>query len=146
MAENELDPTGRDQHEPGAKLDAGKPRPALVLGNFSRALSAVTDVGSYGARKYTDNGWRTVPEGVERYTEAMIRHWLEECADKKYDAETNLLHAAHLAWNALARLELMLLSGRQDTDEQPSNYPETPDSSNHIGDINKMVPPPGGDG
>ena len=102
------DPTGRDQHEPGAKLDALKPRPALVLGGFSRALLAVTHVGTYGAIKYTPDGWRTVPDGVERYSEAMMRHWLDESQGIKCDAESNMLHAAHLAWNALARLELML--------------------------------------
>jgi hypothetical protein len=103
------DPNGKDQHEPGSKLDAGKPRPALVLGDFSRALSAVTDVGTYGAAKYTDHGWLTVPDGVQRYSDAMMRHWLDESAGIACDRETNLLHAAHLAWNALARLELMLL-------------------------------------
>ena len=103
------DPTGRNQHEPGAKLDALKPRPALVLGGFSRALTAVSHVGTYGAIKYTPNGWRTVPDGVERYSEAMVRHWLDESQGIECDAESNMLHAAHLAWNALARLELMLM-------------------------------------
>lgn len=104
----EHDSTGRSAHEPGAKLDAGKQRPALVLGNFARALSAVADVGTYGAKKYTPNGWRTVPNGVERYSDAMMRHWLQEQQGELCDPETKLLHAAHLAWNALARLELML--------------------------------------
>lgn len=108
MDQAEHDPTGRSAHEPGAKLDAGKPRPALVLGGFARALSAVTEVGTYGAQKYTDNGWRTVPDGVERYSEAMLRHWLSEAKGEQRDLDTKLLHAAHLAWNALARLELML--------------------------------------
>lgn len=109
----ERDPTGKTAHEPGAKLDAGKPRPALVLGGFSRALSAVTDVGTFGARKYTPNGWRTVPNGVERYSEAMVRHWLAEAQGIESDPDSNLLHAAHLAWNALARLELMLIEQKR---------------------------------
>ena len=104
----EHDPTGRSAHEPGAKLDADKPRPALVLGGFSRALAAVTAVGTFGARKYTANGWRSVPDGVERYSEAMMRHWLAEQQGIETDAESNFLHASHTAWNALARLELML--------------------------------------
>ena len=108
MTSEDHDPTGRDQHEPGAKLDALKPRPALVLGGFSRALMAVTHVGTYGAIKYTPNGWRSVPDGIERYTEAMQRHWLAEAQGIETDAESNFLHAAHLARNALARLELML--------------------------------------
>jgi hypothetical protein len=104
---NEHDPTGRSPHEPGAKLDAGKPRVGLVLGGFSRALLAVAAVGTYGATKYTPNGWRSVPDGAERYADAMGRHLLQEaeCSD---DPETGLPHAAHVAWNALARLELML--------------------------------------
>jgi len=105
----ESDPTGRTAHEPGAKLDGGKPRPALVLGGFSRALSAVTAVGTFGATKYTPNGWRSVPDGVERYSEAMMRHWLAETQGIELDPDSNLTHAAHLAWNALARLELMIV-------------------------------------
>ena len=104
----DLDPTGRGQHEPGAKLDALKPRPALVLGGFSRALMAVTHVGTYGAIKYTPRGWESVPDGIERYSEAMMRDWLAEQQGIETDAESNFLHAAHAAWNALARLELML--------------------------------------
>jgi hypothetical protein len=104
----EFDPTGIGQHQPGAKLDGGKPRPHFVLGGFSNALEAVTVVGTYGAVKYTDNGWREVPSGIERYSEAMMRHWLQESQGIDFDDQTGFLHAAHLAWNALARLELML--------------------------------------
>jgi hypothetical protein len=38
----------------------------------------------------------------------MMRHWLAEQQGIECDEESNLRHAAHLAWNALARLELML--------------------------------------
>ena len=47
---NELDPTGRDAHAPGAKLDAGKLLPALVIGSFSAGLYEVVAVGTDGAR------------------------------------------------------------------------------------------------
>jgi hypothetical protein len=39
----------------------------------------------------------------------MVRHWLAENQGIECDDESNMLHAAHLAWNALARLELMLM-------------------------------------
>jgi hypothetical protein len=104
----ELDPTGRDQHQPGAKLDAGKTRAGLVINGFSRALMAVAEIGTYGANKYTPNGWMEVPNGVSRYTDAMHRHFLREASGEFYDPETSLPHAAHAAWNALARLELTL--------------------------------------
>jgi hypothetical protein len=105
----EQDPTGRSANEPGAKLDAGKVRAGLVLGGFSRALWAVSEVGTFGARKYTPNGWRSVPDGIERYTDALERHRLLEAMGQATDDDSGLLHAAHAAWNALARLELLLL-------------------------------------
>lgn len=104
----ETDPTGRDAHTKGAKLDAGKVRCSLVLGGFPRALLEVAKVGTYGANKYTDNGWMEVPNGIERYNDALMRHQLSELSGERCDRDTGLLHAAHAAWNALARLELQL--------------------------------------
>ena len=108
MPQPELDPLGLSAHTPGAKLDAGKVRPGLVLGGFARALLAVSRIGTYGAIKYTDNGWMEVPNGTERYDDAKLRHWLTEKSGIECDGDTNELHAAHEAWNALARLDLII--------------------------------------
>lgn len=107
-AHAERDPHGTPAHAPGAKLDAGKPRVGLVLADFARALTEVARVGTFGAQKYTDHGWLSVPGGQQRYTDAMLRHWLAEGRGELLDQQTGLHHAAHLAWNALARLELAL--------------------------------------
>jgi hypothetical protein len=106
---SELDPTGRDPRTPGAKLDAGK-SPVLrgAIHYFPRALAAVADVSDAGARKYTWNGWESVPDGVARYGDALGRHILKEAIEGPNDLDTGLLHAAHAAWNCLARLELIL--------------------------------------
>jgi ribosomal protein L37AE/L43A len=101
-----LDPNGLPFHAPGAKGDAQKPRADLLLG-FSRALLAVAEVSTYGASKYSENGWAHVPNGVERYTAAMLRHLLAEQVEER-DEESGLAHAAQTCWNSLARLELML--------------------------------------
>ena len=101
------DPNGFDQHMPGAKLDSGKNRMSLVLMDFARALEEVSKVGTYGANKYTEHGWLRVPNGLERYSDAMFRHLFSETKEER-DEESGILHAAHAAWNALARLELML--------------------------------------
>lgn len=106
----EADPNGLAANTPGAKLDAGKPRPGLVLGGFARALLAVTRIGTGGAVKYTENGWMEVPNGVERYEDAKLRHWLYEKCGIECDPDTQELHAAHEAWNALARLDLLIRS------------------------------------
>ncbi len=94
-----------DQHEPGAKLDNGKNRMALCLHGFSRAVIQVGEVTTFGAVKYTPNGWKSVENAEERYLDAAYRHMLasaiEEC-----DPESGLRHLAHAAWNILAVLEL----------------------------------------
>jgi hypothetical protein len=93
------------------KFDEGKP-PMLrgVLHSFPRALEAVAFVSQYGLKKYgrDDNswhGWKLVPDGQDRYADALVRH----LAAHGYDEESGLLHAAHAAWNALAVLELLLM-------------------------------------
>ena len=106
--EEEVDPSGKAPSDPGAKLDHGKPRVGLVLHGFCRALLAVSEVGTMGANKYSDNGWKEVEDGIERYTDAMYRHLMYEAAGEQHDPESEILHAAHTAWNALARLDLML--------------------------------------
>jgi hypothetical protein len=62
-------------------------------------------VGTFGADKYTLHGWLAVENGEERYMDALFRHLL---ADEETDAESDLPHLAHAAWNALAVLELHL--------------------------------------
>ena len=104
----ERDPNGIDPHSAGAKLDAGKVEPELIQRGFARALLAVAEVGTYGATKYTRDGWQDVQDGVRRYTNAMYRHLSAEHRGEQCDPDTKLMHAAHAAWNALARLELML--------------------------------------
>ena len=105
---SEADPSGLSAHTPGAKLDAGKLRPALVLGGFASALEAVVKVGTDGAAKYTDNGWKDVPNGFARYDDAARRHTTKRDKGETHDADSGSLHLAHEAWNALARLELYL--------------------------------------
>lgn len=105
----ETDPNGKSPHEPGAKLDTGKsPTFRGALGYFPRAIRKVADVSAFGASKYAWKGWETVPSGVERYTDALVRHLTYEGQGRTTDPDSGLLEAAHTAWNALARLELML--------------------------------------
>jgi hypothetical protein len=110
---NEVDPFGVPSHVPGAKLDAGKVRAWLCIKGFSHALLAVADVTTKGAAKYTPDGWRDVPNGRERYMDAMARHMLALGRGEQIDTDTQCLHLAQVAWNALAALELELISGEQ---------------------------------
>ena len=110
----EIDPNGVDQHEAGAKLDAGKPRVALVLKGFANALWEVSRVGTFGAEKYTPFGWKEVKDGEERYDDALMRHKLKDWMGERVDDELPVLHQAQVAWNALAKLELMVQDYKRD--------------------------------
>lgn len=99
--------TGAVKHDAGkAPIDRG------LLSYFPRALEAVAFVSQFGYEKYKQwGGWRFVPDGLARYSDAALRHRLLEKLND-YDAESGYLHAAHEAWNALARLEKMLEDGK----------------------------------
>lgn len=103
----EKDPLDKDPHEPGAKLDDGKPRAGLVLGGFANALLEVANVGTYGARKYSVGSWRKVPDAYSRYLDAGCRHLLLHMAGEYEDPESELPHLAHAIWNFLACFEFL---------------------------------------
>lgn len=102
------DPNGIDQHAPGAKLDAGKCDVGLLFESFPHALYGVAQVATFGANKYTRNGWKSVPHGNERYAAAEGRHKLLRYQGEYLDSESQLPHQFHEAWNVLAQLELAL--------------------------------------
>lgn len=105
----EADPNGLKSNDPGAKLDQGKPM-ASLLKQFGLALLEVSKVSTFGANKYSIGGWQSVDNGVQRYDDAMMRHWLKEHLEE-IDNDSGLMHQAQVAWNALARLELILRGG-----------------------------------
>lgn len=92
----------------GAKHDAGKVRAGLLVKDFPHALTAVARVATFGAQKYAAHSWKTVPGAEERYHDALHRHTLAKYSGEISDPESGLPHAAHIAWNALALLELEL--------------------------------------
>lgn len=116
----EYDPNGRSHKEPGAKLDAGKsPVRRGLLEYFPRACLAIAEVSESGANKYSWKGWETVPNGVDRYGDAEIRHICKAAIAGPVDTDYGHLHAAHEAWNALARLELILKEMEVKNDVKP---------------------------
>lgn len=93
----------------GRKDDTGKPRAGLMLGSFADALTELARVNDFGAEKYGPENWRQVPDAVNRYRDALARHALKALADPKAgDLETGLSELAHVAWNALALIEMIM--------------------------------------
>lgn len=118
MPVEESDPNGKNPHEQGAKLDAGKsPLFRGLLDYFPRACNAVADISAFGASKYAWKGWESVPDGINRYSDAELRHFTKEAVEGAYDLDSGYLHKAHKAWNALAALELYLRQENQNQSE-----------------------------
>ena len=103
----ESDPNNKNQHEPGAKLDSGKIRVDLMLDGFAPALLHVANVTTFGAIKYSPGGWKHVTNGIERYKDAAMRHYLLSKSEE-YDLESGQIHEAQVIWNLLAALTLRL--------------------------------------
>ena len=92
----------------GMKFDGDKPQLDLLL-DFGLAIQEVGKVATYGANKYAPGNWLLVADAERRYMAAMLRHLMQSKTEGK-DQETELDHLAHVAWNALAVLELKLRS------------------------------------
>ena len=112
-AQTERDPHQKQQHEPGAKMDAGKQLAWTMVAGFGRALGEVAEVTTIGARKYSPDGWRSVPDGSARYMEAFARHTMALAGGEVRDYDTGCLHKAQMVWNLLASLELDLLAAHE---------------------------------
>jgi len=98
---------GLNNLQVGKKFDEEKPRVAEMIQDFRLALIEVSKVWAFGADKYDKGNWRYLNNAENRYTNALLRHLMAE-ADNPKDDESELYHAAHVAWNVLARLHFIL--------------------------------------
>ena len=97
---------GGDVRGIGMKYDGGKPRWSLLMQGMSKALEGVAEVLTFGARKYAAHSWRTVPEGADRYRDALYRHLAAFERGELTDPESGLPHLDHALCNLLFVREL----------------------------------------
>ena len=74
------------------KHDANKPRWDLFPLSVAQG---VVDVLTFGADKYTDDGWKHVPDGERRYFAALMRHLAAYQSGELVDEESGLSHLDH---------------------------------------------------
>lgn len=117
----------------GMKYDGGKQLANILFQDFPRALEAIVAIATFGAKKYKRNSWLTVPDALERYSDAMVRHQLAMGRGETYDPESRLLHYAHFAWNVLATLELLLRQGQSVDTPTPMVSTTNPFDPNPMG-------------
>lgn len=65
-------------------------------------IEEVVRVYTFGARKYSPNKWQNLEDGYNRYKAALLRHLTLIDQGQHFDPESGLLHAAQVAWNAIA--------------------------------------------
>lgn len=87
----------------GTKQDTNKPRPDLIP---PKAIMSIAEVLEFGARKYSPDNWRKVPNLKARYTAAMLRHVFAWMSGEKIDTESGLHHLAHAGCCLLFLLEV----------------------------------------
>lgn len=87
----------------GVKDDQGK-----LMWNLLpwKAVEGMVKVLTFGAKKYTPNGWRSVPNAKDRYTAAMLRHVAAMQSGQVNDPESGLRHIDHVLTNAAFLAEL----------------------------------------
>lgn len=79
-------------HKSGIKLDADKLRYDLLC---LKAIEEQVKVLTYGAVKYSPNGWKKVQRLRNRYYAAALRHIVAWRGGEPCDAETGYSHLAH---------------------------------------------------
>jgi hypothetical protein len=94
----------------------GKIRMELVFEGMPNALQALGKCMTWAieAKGYEELDFLTVPNGPQKYRGAMYRHDQKEILGEEFDDESGLIHATHTAWNAMARLELLLREGKSE--------------------------------
>ncbi|WYM31366.1 hypothetical protein Stm18_024 [Stenotrophomonas phage Stm18] len=109
VVDEDCEPVTKEQQAQangGMKFDAGKPQPMLLIGGMPIALEGVSAVLAFGAEKYEPHSWRTVPNGKERYSNALFRHLFAYLRGESTDDESGLHHLDHALTNLMFIREL----------------------------------------
>lgn len=81
-----------------------------VVQSFPRALAAIGEHTASGAAEpgHHWHGWQQASNGFTRYSNAMVRHQMEEGLLGTRDPQLLLKQVIATCWNDLARLEHLL--------------------------------------
>lgn len=82
----------------GKKYDQKKPRWSLLP---YKEVEKIVDILTFGAEKYDDDNWKIVPDGLDRYKSALMRHLAAYFDGEEMDPESGCTHLAHAGCNLL---------------------------------------------
>lgn len=92
----------------GVKYDGEKPDYSLL--SF-KALDEIVQVLTYGAKKYSRDNWKSVPQFEQRYLAAALRHITAHARGELKDPETNLHHLSHATVSLMFLIESSINKG-----------------------------------
>lgn len=105
----------------GMKFDEGKTAYALMPRVVLRGVARVL---TFGAAKYAEDSWQSVPSALRRYLSAMDRHFDAIILDgETYDKESKIEHAWHYACNAVFVAWLLFFAPDQVRDHAVRQVP-----------------------
>jgi len=79
----------------GKKDDEKKTRWDLLIIGLREEIKEVVEVLDFGARKYSDNGWKKLPGIRRRYLAACMRHIVAWLTGERFDRESGKNHLSH---------------------------------------------------
>lgn len=77
-----------------------------------RALEPVVDVLAHGAKKYSVDNWMKCDD-IQRYKDALARHFVAYQAGEWDDPDSGLPHLAHLGCNCVFLLWFYVVKGKR---------------------------------
>ena len=78
------------------KFDNDKPLMQLFPLPTAESISKVL---TFGAKKYAAHGWKKLPDAVQRYQGAMLRHMTALQQGEEFDSDSGLPHIYHIGCN-----------------------------------------------
>lgn len=92
------------------KVDVEKSKPfAFFLHQFPLSIEEVARLMETSMYRHSYEGWRHIPGGYDRYTEAFLRHVMKEAKDEEWNSEDECYEIISTLANALIRAELFLI-------------------------------------
>ena len=123
--------------EKGVKLDTGKLKMSLIP---QEALIALAEVLTFGAEKYTPDGWRTVKDAKTRYTDALLRHYCAYQSGEENDSESGLSHLKHMLTNIAFLVTLDSDDKKDIEDNKPKYRYIVPGTAGKIVELSESLP------
>ena len=87
----------------GKKFDSDKLDWSLLP---IEAVEDIIKVLEFGAKKYSKDNWKCVPDAIHRYQNALVRHVMADMKGEIVDSESGLPHLSHAACCILFLLSL----------------------------------------